>query len=622
MILPKRAPVRPRIFAPVSGEAILLEHEIRRLADGGGRGIVVLLGEAGAGKTTALQHLAAVLRSRGNVVFLDEADIAGFASAGPNPLIIYAARSVQGDAPDAAYRLVPWGDDDLIEYLLAVHKERCASVMARLRPGDRELCRELPELWRAALDQLAGDDTVPDVRAALRRHVAGYLQNAHLADRTRSACLWILTAEADEEPSILARLGKDGAAEGLLRVLRHRSIQLLLAAEKIAKVLGGDGDCVELSLRLPRDLVQATAVAIAGDEHCRDRLFRLLEGPASNHAMAASIVHAAGYAWKPQAGVAPALRGAYLEGVAWHGVSLAKADLIEADLSAADVCEADLTDANAHKAALSGAQLTGAVLKGLKAIEADLSSADLPQVRAEDAEFHAANLDGATLEASVLAGASFRGAKLTRAILRGADLTRAVLSEAQLEEADFTDANLTSAQLSGLRLNEAIWTGASFAEAQMARCDLEGLQLPDANFQGANLQGALLTGCVMPGANFDRANLKEAGLGDVEWEGVSLRGADLRGATFHMGSSRSGLVGSPIACEGSRTGFYTDDYEEQSYKAPEEIRKANLCRADLRGGRLDDVDFYLVDLRGALYDSRYKDHLRRCGAILHSRVEG
>ena len=43
-----------------------------------------------------------------------------------------------------------------------------------------------------------------------------------------------------------------------------------------------------------------------------------------------------------------------------------------------------------------------------------------------------------------------------------------------------------------------------------------------------------------------------------------------------MGSSRSGLVESPIASLGTRTGFYTDDFNEQDFKSPEEIRKANL----------------------------------------------
>jgi uncharacterized protein YjbI with pentapeptide repeats len=145
------------------------------------------------------------------------------------------------------------------------------------------------------------------------------------------------------------------------------------------------------------------------------------------------------------------------------------------------------------------------------------------------------------------------------------------------------------------------------------------MELPGADFSKANLEKALLTGSAMPDARFDGACLREAGLAEVEWERASLRGADLRGASFHLGSSRSGRVGSPIACEGSRTGFYTDDFTEQDFKAPEEIRKANLCHADLRGAMLDDVDFYLVDLRHAQFDPQWEAHLRRCGAILEDR---
>ena len=76
------------------------------------------------------------------------------------------------------------------------------------------------------------------------------------------------------------------------------------------------------------------------------------------------------------------------------------------------------------------------------------------------------------------------------------------------------------------------------------------------------------------------------------------------------------MVSSTIASEGTRTGFYTDDSNEQHFKSPEEIRKANLRGADLRGANLDLVDFYLVDLRDSRYDMKYHDHLVRCGAIL------
>lgn len=50
-------------------------------------------------------------------------------------------------------------------------------------------------------------------------------------------------------------------------------------------------------------------------------------------------------------------------------------------------------------------------------------------------------------------------------------------------------------------------------------------------------------------------------------------------------------------------------YKEQGFKAPEEIRKADLRRADLRGARILETDFYLVDLRGALYTTEQAEHL-------------
>lgn len=114
--------------------------------------------------------------------------------------------------------------------------------------------------------------------------------------------------------------------------------------------------------------------------------------------------------------------------------------------------------------------------------------------------------------------------------------------------------------------------------------------------------------------------LHQAGLADVDWHDADLRHADFSNCAFHLGSSRSGLVGSPIACEGSRTGFYTDDYNEQDFKAPEEIRKADLRGANLQGAIVDRADFYLVDLRGAQYSLDQAQHFRRCGAILFDRV--
>ena len=111
-------------------------------------------------------------------------------------------------------------------------------------------------------------------------------------------------------------------------------------------------------------------------------------------------------------------------------------------------------------------------------------------------------------------------------------------------------------------------------------------------------------------------SVRETRLADIYWPGADLRDCDLRGASFHLGTTRSGLVGSPIACEGSRTGFYTDDYYDQDIKRAEEIRKANLRGADLRGANIEGVDFYLVDLRDAKYSQEQAKQLRQSRAIL------
>ena len=145
------------------------------------------------------------------------------------------------------------------------------------------------------------------------------------------------------------------------------------------------------------------------------------------------------------------------------------------------------------------------------------------------------------------------------------------------------------------------------------------MRLPGADFTAARLNGALLTDSVIRRGLFQRADLGGAGLADIQWEEADLRDADLRGAVFHLGSSRSGLVGSPLACEGSRTGFYTDDFDQQTYLPPESIRKANLCRTDLRGAKIEGVNFYLVDLRGAKYSPDQLEYLGHCRAILFDR---
>ena len=74
--------------------------------------------------------------------------------------------------------------------------------------------------------------------------------------------------------------------------------------------------------------------------------------------------------------------------------------------------------------------------------------------------------------------------------------------------------------------------------------------LPGANFEQAVLHSAHLTGSQIPSGRFRGANLCNAGLAEIEWERADLRNVDFREATFHLGSSRSGLVGSPLRQQG------------------------------------------------------------------------
>jgi len=623
MIEAKRAPVRPRGLPLQSTTPLLLDEEIQYFLESGERGNIAILGPSGSGKTTALEHLAAILPSdvlEKQVALLDEPARCQLVDE-PVRLVIYSRWRYFPDVCHlAVYQLASWNQDELIEYLLSANRPRCASVMSRIGADDHLLLGGLPELWRIVLDRLAADETIPDVRRALHRHLEDHLSDTDLLERARSACLNVGVAPELSLTDAVMEIARPGFADRLVRLLFYPAVQGMLASERIATDLHGEASCDFLAKRLPRDLVEAAGRLIAGDERALEHLHTLLAGPPWSHAMAVSLLHAAGASKCLRDACPTQLAGAYLSHVAWPGIQLPQADLRETDLTASDLRRAYLVGANANKANLNQARLMGACLNQFRAEEADLGGADLTCVCAERMKLIVANLELADFSRGQLPEAWFKESNLTAAIFRDAVLLGADFEGSILKGTDFSGADLTRAILSGLCLREAHWEGARFTEAQMKGCDLEYMTLPAAEFENANLHGALLTGSTMFGANFRGACLREAGLADIEWEGANLRHANLRRASFHMGSTRSGLVGSTIPCEGSKTGFYTDDYDEQTYKAPEEIRKANLCGADLRGAILDGVDFYLVDLRGALYDEKYTEHLRRCGAILEARV--
>jgi uncharacterized protein YjbI with pentapeptide repeats/energy-coupling factor transporter ATP-binding protein EcfA2 len=620
MIEPRLAPVKPRVVSPLTGDALLLENEVQALLEAQVRGAVRIVGPPGSGKTTALLHLAAVFPPDSGLVFVDESAqfLWGNLDHPGTKLAIFATKNQGVQATRAVYQLASWGDDECLEYLLAVHPERCASVMRRLGAGRcNKSLMGIPELWRIVLDEMAVDESLAGVRDALRHFLSRELECEELAKVVRT---WSFGAVCATEPALPLddkEIRRFVCSDLLRRALRHIPVRLTLGVERLlADLLQGE-PCDSLRRRLSPALIRATGTTAARSPRILENLKRLLErDDITCHAMAASILHGTDTGWVPQRDALPFLREAYLPDVAWPYVNLAGVNLSGAEVSNAYLNGAVLDGAIANGTNLQHARLQGASMKAFNGSGANLSRADLASANAERAVLRGADLQRAQLEGASLRGVEFHSSDLMGACFLQADLTGAMFQRARIAEADFTGANLEAAGLSGLRLRGATFSGARFPRADLDGCDLEYLCLPGTDFSNTILRNALLTGAWMPEARFENAALCNAGLADINWEGADLRNADLRGASFHAGSSRSGLVGSPIACEGSRTGFYTDESEEQYFKAPEQIRKANLRGADLRGARVDGVDFYLVDLRDALYDPEQEEHFRRCRAIL------
>lgn len=621
MIRPERAPVAPRVVSPETGEIVPLDEGFLSDERRAG-GAVEIVGGPGAGKTTALEHLAAMEAAAQGVVFLDDPGAIDVQAASDHDLVVFTSSRPRPDLGGRSFPLASWGDDELIEYLLAMHPGECRSVMSRVRrASNRDWLQGVPAVWRVVLDQMAEDPLAHDARDALRRFLDSTLTDNRSRELAGDYCLAATVYSESSTARALRRGDLASRHPQLVRLMHHRSVKLLLGVDGLMRLLERRGKCRCLEVRLPRDLVSETAAAVASNAAALRALQNAVaRRPIAAHAMAASILHATGMGWIPKRDPSlPHLTAAYLEGASWPNVDLADAYLRRADLTAANLSGAKLDGALVSGASLRHALLQGASLNRLVAVRADLGYANVSNATGHSAVFGGASLVHADLEDADLTKARFQstrlaGARFCRANLREADVRYAIIGNA-----DFTEANLEGACLEHAKLVGACLSGARLARANLLGCNLEGVDLPDAQFEGARLTGALLSASRMPRADFRKADLQSAGLADIDWEEADLREADLRHCTFHMGSTRSGLLDSPIASEGTRTGFYTDDFDTQHFQPPEAIRKANLRRADLRGARIEDTDFYLVDLREARYDDAQAAHFRRCKAILADR---
>ena len=376
----EQARVRPRVISPETGAALPLDDKIGQLIQEGRYQLIGLVGGPGSGKTTALRHLAAVLppwvltqvrlvddpEGSSDIVALDNSDCHFVISAGTR--LPPAPRQV-------IFPLAPWGQDDVIEYLLSVHGDQCASVMARLKaPNDLSFIKGVPELWTVVLDRMARDESIVDVRAAIRSELVEWFEE-HPQARVVAEDLCL--ASLGQNSNVILNLSVSALfdsiskqaqlAEKMYRLIRHRPVSLLLAADRIKDIAERGHADSAFAGQLPYDLIQEAALTIAGNtlalQHLGQWLNRGEQGAV--HPMAASLLHAAVPGWHLGPDCRPRLSGAYLARAAWSHSNLSRVDLESADLKEADLSSANLEKSRATRARISAHQAPGGVARFL-----------------------------------------------------------------------------------------------------------------------------------------------------------------------------------------------------------------------------------------------------------------
>ena len=495
MIEPMLAPVRPRVILPEIHEAIPLDDVLPDLQAGSARAIEIV-GDSGSGKTTALAHLAALVQSGAGFAFLDNAPLDRIAEAvAKGAVVVFTSRHASGLLGATSYRLASWGDNELLEYLLAAHPARCHSVMARLKAAtDRNLPRGLAELWRVVLDNMARDESLTGVSEALRCA----LQQALPSDKSRSLAeensLAALTGRLDEAAERYCRTPPDGIDIRTFRLLRYEPVQLLLAADYLKRLIETQSGQDRLAARLPYRLVELVAAELSSAAVETLRIM-MTKGPAACQAMAASLLHAADGRWIPAGRPLPLLAGAYLAAAAWDGVDLSKARLEAADLSQSDLTEATLSGRGRKKPS-SAMRSCAAHCSAKYMPKAPISRAQSsPPPTLPRPSLTAPCFGGQIWRTQISAGPISAGQPSTAHTFQRPISPGPTLSALSIDRADFSSADLQGACLNRLPLRKANFTGSGFSNAQLIECDIEGIRLPGADFEKAHLRGSLLTGC-------------------------------------------------------------------------------------------------------------------------------
>ncbi len=611
MIEPKRAPVRPHITSPQTNQPVLLEDYVATRMQCGAPFYLRLCGSSGSGKRTALCHLAASeLPYRPKLVVGKEQVKGGAAGEFDQRFVIEASNDMLiGESLKSVRRgetivLRPWNIDDLIEYLLSNNSSEVGRIVAQCKRLDvigETMGR--PSVCRLVMDELMIDRTHRSLSECIRGAIRRQFPN-------RKRYLKAIRASIAGRPS--RRL-----PQHLQECVKVRRVQRALAADlAVAWIKNQDSHRTDASQLESFELLDEIVDLAFNDSALQERL-QVYSG--KHIALVASVLHALDGAWRPDTAKVTDIKGGQFRGAMWPKVDWSDIDVRKTNLSYSNLSSGQGEDTSFAEADLSDAELVDCKFNRVSFREADLQHASLRYSSFVACRFFSAHLEEANFSGANLNDVCFLGCDLSDAKFSETTLRKASFLQARLDRIDFENSCAVACTFNAQDLHAANWSHSAWSETHFKDCDFEFARVVGASFLQCDFYGSDFTSSVMRGVSLAGSNLCACGLADVDWQGVDLRDADLRGCAFHLGSSRSGLVGSPYPGHGSKTGFYTNEFDDIWHRPPEEIRRANLVGADLRGADVRQADFYLVDLREAVYSLDQEQHFRRCDAILSDR---
>ena len=219
--------VAPRAYSPLSGESVRLVDLVNEELYSETRSVRIV----GFGKSTALANLAAEFHANDRIRFLD--------GQRPNnvqdwDLTVFSHSAKCG--ADVELRLVLWGQDEIIEYLMARSPARCKSVMARImQSDDLWLGNGSPQVLSVILEAMIDSDEIMSVEDA----ILFYFDSLEVPEsRKKQICNLCINRLFNSEfiGESLSKMVPQILSRATIRFLCNQTVRYALAAREVGDV--------------------------------------------------------------------------------------------------------------------------------------------------------------------------------------------------------------------------------------------------------------------------------------------------------------------------------------------------------------------------------------------------